>query len=76
MEMTYEEACHLIRPKRQTPLGHKGPTRQMVLYAELQDKIKSDRYKELLERIKSYDTLKEYFVLEKAGSKIECVSID
>jgi hypothetical protein len=43
----------------------------MVLYAELQDKIKSDRYKELLERIKSYDKLKEYFIMEKAGSKIE-----
>ena len=75
MEMSYEEACHLIRPKRQTPPGHKGPTRQMVLYAELQDKIKSDRYKELLERIKSYDKLKEYFIMEKAGSKIEWVTI-
>jgi hypothetical protein len=41
----------------------------MVLYAELQDKIKSDRYKELLERIKSYDKLKEYFVIEKSPLK-------
>jgi len=69
MEMSYEEACHLIRPKRHTPPGHKGPTRQMVLYAELQDKIKSDRYKELLERIKSYDKPKEYFVIEKSPLK-------
>ena len=69
MEMSYEDACHIIRPQRKTPPGHKGPTRQMVLYAELQDKIKNDRYKELLERVKSYHRLKEYFTMEKSGLK-------
>ena len=62
--MNYERACSVISPKRKTPPGHFGPSKEMVEYAEAEEKKRVKQMEIIFKRVKIFEHRRAKLALE------------